>query len=210
MADDAEVLFGDWLVRLKQAAQNPITTLKRIGALVTSRSQKRFATQTDPEGKAWPARMNPNIPGILDDLERGASVKARRWEGRPALVDYGSMRQSINWRLIATDTVEIGTPDPRAKMHHFGLERVIPITQAMKDGLREMLSKFRRKAKRHWAAAPGFTDDPSRLAFLLHRDEYKFKLIRRQFIGLDAQDEEDVREIIRNNFLGDAIRESTK
>src|SRR5574341_1295107 len=148
MADDAEVVFGNWLVSLKKAVENPIRTLKRIGALVTSRSQLRFTTQKDPDGNEWPERMTPNIPGILEDLERGAGVKDRRWVGRPALVDYGAMRNSINWQLVSTDSVEIGTPDERASVHHFGLERIIPVTQKMKAGIVKILGKFRRKKKR--------------------------------------------------------------
>lgn len=210
MADEPEVQFGRWLVALKRAVQNPIRTLKRIGTMVTSRIQRRFTDQQAPDGSAWPGRMNPNIPGILSDLARGASIKARRFEDRPAVVDTGHVRQSIAYIVESLDTVKIGTALDYAKFHQFGLERVIPITKAMKDGLAQLLATFRRGSKR--AAKRGQPPpgrDPSSLAFLLRRDEFKFKIIARPFIGISDQDQADIYDIVRENFLGDALREST-
>ena len=98
MADDPEVQFGRWLVSLKRAVQNPVRTLKRIGIMVTSRIQKRFVTQEGPDGKTWAPRMNPNIPGILMDLERGSTIKSRRFEDRPAVVARtGHERTDLAW-----------------------------------------------------------------------------------------------------------------
>lgn len=213
MADEPEVVFGRWLVSLRRAVANPVRTLKRIGAMVTSRTQQRFTTQEAPDGEPWEPRMNPNIPGILSDLERGAKVKSRRFQDRPALIDNGDLRQSIAWRLEGSDTVVIGTVDPKASIQQFGGPRSIPVTPTMKDGLRGLLRTFRRKARRAANAAargqaisPG--PDMSRLAFLLHRDTFEFNIIPRPFIGLSDQDEEDVFEIIRGNFLGDSVKES--
>lgn len=205
MADEPDVVFGKWLVSLRRAVENPVQTLKRIGALVTSRTQQRFVTQESPEDGPWAPRMNPNIPGIISDLERGAAVKGRRWQDRPALVDNGSLRQSISWRLEGTDTTVIGTVDPHASIQQFGGPRSIPVTPKVKDGIRGMLKKFRRKERRHWAAAPGFMEDPTKLAFLLHTDTFEFKIIPRPFVGLSDQDEDDVLELIRSSFLGDAL-----
>lgn len=209
MADEPEVEFGRWLVSLKRAIANPVRTLKRIGSLVTSRIQARFTTQTAPDGSTWAPRMNPNIPAILQDLERGKAPPARRWQDRPALIDNGLMRQSVAWQIESLDTVKIGTVDPKAAIHHFGLERVIPITQAMKDGLAQLLGTFRRKAKRaakRGQPMPG--RDPSALAFLFRRNELRFKVIARPFVGISDQDQADIYDIIRDNFLGDVARET--
>ncbi len=210
MADDPEVQFGRWLVSLKRAVQNPVRTLKRIGIMVTSRIQKRFVTQEGPDGKTWAPRMNPNIPGILMDLERGSTIKSRRFEDRPAVVDFGHLANSITHRIESTDSVLIGTVKSYASAQQFGAERVIPITQVMKDGIAELLKSFRRKSKRAAnAGAPAPGQDPTRLAFLLRRDEFRFTIIPRPFVGISDEDHDDIIEIIRGNFLGDALREST-
>ncbi len=210
MADEPEVQFGRWLVSLKRAVQNPTRTLKRIGVMVTSRIQKRFETQVGPDGKTWAPRMTPNIPGILMDLERGSTVKSRRFEERPAVVDFGHLMNSISHRIESVDSVLIGTTKAYASAQHFGAERVIPITQTMKNGLRELLRTFRRTAKRAArAGAPAPQHDLTRLAFLLYRDEFKFNIIPRPFVGISDEDHDDIIEIIRGNFLGDALKEST-
>lgn len=206
MAEDPEVIFGRWLVALKRAVENPGKTLKRIGVLITSRIQRRFTEQKSPEGGGWAERMTPNIPGILSDLERGAAVKQRRWQPKPVLLDNGGLRQSIAWRIEGTDTTVIGTVLDYAKVHQFGLERIIPITPTMKAGIKEMLSKFHRKVKR--AKGKPVANDASRLAFLLHRDIFAFKVVARPFIGISDEDQADIYEIIRGNFLKDALGEA--
>jgi phage gpG-like protein len=215
VADEPDVIFGKWLVALKRAVQNPVATLKRIGALVTSRTQKRFDTQVGPDGKEWPDRMTPNIPGILEDLERGAGIKDRRWQPRPVLLDTGNLRWSINWALEGTEVVKIGTSVDHAKFHQFGLERVIPITATMKAGIRQMLVKFRGKVKRvnKKRAKAGlmsgvFGQDPTKLAFLLHRDEFRFKILERPFIGIDDQDQADIFDLVQRQFPGDAVKDA--
>jgi phage gpG-like protein len=214
MADEPDVVFGQWLVSLKRAVENPVATLKRIGSLVTSRIQNRFTTQVDVDGKEFPERMVPNIPGILEDLERGSGIKDRRFQPRPVLLDTGNLRWSISWKLSGSDSVEIGTAVDHAKYHQFGLERIIKITDVMKEGIRGMLMKFRKREKRRASAIRNMTKVPKesfgggdvdRLAFLLHRDVFAFTCMKRPFVGLDDQDEADIHELIRDNFLRDAL-----
>jgi len=138
----AEIIKRGMFLRLERSLSRPEIALSRIGALVTSRSQKAFDLQAR-FGRPWPDRWTPNVPGILSDLDRGVSVKERRFKPRPVLMDTGRLRQSIQWRIESADTVAIGTNLPYAKKHQFGLADSITVTQRMRDGL----AKFLRSGK---------------------------------------------------------------
>jgi phage gpG-like protein len=200
MADEPEVVFGRWLVALQSAIANPIVTLKRIGALVTSRTQKRFDTQIGPDGKEWPDRWTPNIPGILEDLERGAGIKDRRWQPRPVLLDTGNLRWSIDWALEGTSVVKIGTAVDHAKFHQFGLERIIPITDTMREGISELISKLARKSR--LAATK-----PSR-NILKSVSGYEREILKTP--GLSPQQKKDLRKSFKQLGLKKAAKEGVK
>lgn len=187
MAGDVQA--NKFLVRLTRILASPVVILKRIGALVTSRSQRRFNEQTDAEGTAWPERWTPNIPGIIDDLQRGSSIKARRFEPRPVLLDTGRLRQSINWQLRSVNEVEIGTNVPYASTHQFGLERSIPVTDKVKTSLAAWLK-----------TSVGNPWRPS-LSWLLNKDQIDFTVLRREFIGIGDEDAFYIRQIVVDGLV---------
>lgn len=180
---------GRFLVRIERVLERPVPLLKRIGVLLASRAQRRFGEQMSPDGKEWPERMVPNIPGILDDLQRGSSVKPRRFESRPVLMDYGRLRQSIHWELRSEQEVEVGTNIPYAKDHQFGALRTILITPQMQSGL---TSWFQTAVGRPWKPY---------LMWLLNVDSIEFRLPKREFIGINDEDAEDIRQIILDGLV---------
>jgi phage gpG-like protein len=185
---DVEMVKGTLVRLLERTIRSPIVILKRIGALLTSRVQKRFSTQ-EFDGRAWPPPMVPNIPGILSDLDRGVSVKSSRFQAGPALKDTGRLMASINWQIASEDSVEIGTNIEYAKFHQFGLMRVIPVTTRMKMGLMQFLVTVLGRA---WS---------SRLSWVLGVDEFDLQIMERPFVGADQRDIDDVRSVVRDGIL---------
>jgi phage gpG-like protein len=188
MADDATVSRG-FLVRLTRRLEHPVAILKRIGAMVASRSQARFNEQKGPDGEEWPERAVPNIPGILDDLQWGASVKSRRFDARPVLLDTGRLRQSINWQLLSENEVEIGTNIPYAADHQFGAEREIQITPTIHTNLMAWLRTTVGRPWKPW------------LSWLLGETSIEFSIIPREFLGISDEDAEDIRQIVIDGLI---------
>lgn len=188
MADD-NVNLGRFMVRLTRALERPTAVLKRIGVLITSRTQRRFGEQKDPDGTEWPARWTPNVPGIIDDLQRGASIKSNRFEDRPVLLDYGRLRQSIQWQLRSMQEVEIGTNIGYGADHQFGMERQIAVGPKVHAGL---LAFFQTAQGRPW--------EPM-LNWLLDVDNIQFTLVKREFIGISDEDAEDIRQIVVDGLI---------
>ena len=137
---------------------NPLPFLRQVGVLFLAESQKAFRQQA-LGADAWPERINPNIPGILRDLEKGPSVKGRRFEGRPAVIDTNTLRRSL---APATQTplprkvgsmfqVVVGTNVPYASKQQEGGVESIRITPTMKRNLAILLRRQRgggRSSKR--------------------------------------------------------------
>jgi len=181
---DVSIDEGERIRLIREAFADPRVPLMRIGAMMTTRSQDAFEDQGRDE--EWPARITPNIPGILSDLERGAGVPARRFQPRPAGVDTGRLRNSITWRLVEGAAVEIGTNLPYAALIQWGGEVTIPITGPMKSRLAALIQ-----------------DDPDRfgsLEHLLEMDEWNQRVSRRVFITVTPVDREDIVQIVRDWF----------
>ena len=178
---EVEIDKGRKLRLVEDRVRNPGQVLARIGRMVANRAQAAFRLQKRGED-IWPPRGVPNIAGILSDLEKGSSVKKRRFDDRPAGVDTGRLRQSIAWTIIDSTTVEIGTVVEYASKIQFGGEEVIPITKEMKDGLAKFIGED-----------PELSAD---LGFLLKADEYKVNIPPRPFVVVTVQDEEDIRTIV--------------
>lgn len=98
---------GDALKRVRTALESPRGTLTSVGAAMKAASQKAFDDQSFG-GTRWEPRMDPNIPGIIRDLEQGKTPPERRFKSRPALMDTGSMWRAINYKVHGDKFVEVG------------------------------------------------------------------------------------------------------
>jgi phage virion morphogenesis protein len=98
-------LEGDWS-KLEQhlhklAGVNFTAMHKEIGEALVASTQRRFKTETGPDGKKWPQ-----------------SIRARM-EGGQTLSDTRRLRNSVT-AASRPDRVEVGTNDKRAAIHQYG------------------------------------------------------------------------------------------
>ena len=164
-----------------------------IGRFLQERSRERFSEQSF-DGDQWPARSVPNIAGIIRDLSRGrrpTQLPKRRFEGRPALVDTGSLKKSIGYSVSDDATVvTVGSPLEYARKMQEGGEVRIPTPVDIQQGLRRVASGPQVKE----------LDDPSaaarRLIAASRKDEYESEVPARPFIALDEQDIDDIMEML--------------
>lgn len=191
-----EVVKGGSLDRLQNLQRQLRAALVQIGQTLTNRAQETFSLQgynrvgkgpyegVGPMGGKfpWPERANPNIPAIIADLQRKTTLPARRFTGRPAVMDLGRLQASINWHLISKETVEVGTNLPYASLQQFGGVREIAVTQTVKDNLAVYLRKSPHKRPQ--------------LGWLFGVDKVEWHTLPRPFVVVDKQDREDINRIL--------------
>jgi len=183
---------GAALRRVRMAIERPRDTLKSIGLAMVSESQRSFDEQAFG-GSEWDARMNPNIPGIIRDLEEGKTPPERRFRDRAALVDTGSMRRAIAEKVHGDAYVEVGVLSaqfPHAALLNFGgpdswtLSR--KAQQAAVAWLRRLKTSNRERYDMLWWM--GEEDNVG--------VEERFEHPPRPFIGLTDQTIKDVEQMI--------------
>lgn len=186
---DVEVVKRGAIAKLEGLVSRPIAALKKIGALLVSRAVKAFSMQSRFD-EDWDERLVPNWPGIISDLDRGASIKERRFKPRPAVIDTGRLRQSIAWQLESEEVVKVGTNVPYASTQHFGGESVVQVTDKAKVGLKK------------WLGTPKGSQWRPQLQWLLSvGSEAKLDVLPRPFIGVDSQDALDIRAILQTHLF---------
>lgn len=172
--------------------------LDRIGVYLRERARSRFQDQSFG-GDEWAERSVPNIAGIISDFQdRGRSPSAiplRRFEARPALIDTGTLRKSIDYRVEDDGaTVTVGTN--------------LPYARKMQEGGR---SDFRidaqtgAKLKRLAASAKVKNlGDAERVARRLESvaevDTFSVDIPPRTFIGIDEEDEDEIMGIFERSI----------
>lgn len=181
MARLVEIEKGAGLRALGEKLGDLRPVLEQAGAYLTSRSQAAFREQGRGADR-WPARMNPNVPGIVSDLNRGAAVPSRRFEGRPALTDTGRLRQSITWRVRGRREVLVGTTLPYAQTHQQGLPSEVALTSAGKRNLYEFLRERR--------------DLGPVLGWLFNRPRFMVQVRPRPFLAVLDEDLEVIQELL--------------
>lgn len=131
----------------------------RIGRLAKERARLAFERQ-ERGGVSWPGRRVPNVPGILRDAETSSSLKDRRFQERPAAIDTGSLRNSIQVAVTGPGAITIGSALPYASTIQRGGPSSIHVTDTMRQNVKKML-KDRRLAgnKRLISIANGTVTD---------------------------------------------------
>lgn len=131
---------GDVVRRALAAFGNLDRLLNAVGLMAVAHSQKAFDDQAF-SGIPWEPRMNPNIPGVITDVNAGKTPRPQRFTDRPALVDTGRLHASIAHRIVGPDTVEVGSRLPYASIHHLGLDSESPAIT--KQGQKKLAEWFR-------------------------------------------------------------------
>jgi phage gpG-like protein len=215
------VSYGGTRVELiENAVARPEAVLKKMGAWLVARSQRAFREQARGESK-WKPRMNPNIPGIVRDLERGPAIMRRRFQDRPAVVDTGILRNSVAYRFLDARTIEYGSALPYASIQNYGGTSRVPVTQRVRDNLAELLRRNRRSVraghggflgkiasffhpKKVKASRGGKSRDElsEMLGFLFGVDEVNVKVRSRLFIDFDREDDDHLRQLVKDAVSG--------
>lgn len=175
-------LTFDNVAAFKRRLADPRPTLRRMGALMQAESQRSFQAQSYG-GERWPARYEGqsepfiNVAGALSDVSRGRKIRDRRFDRRKALIDTGTLRGSMTFRLKGAKSVSVGSTVPYASKHLFGLES----RQAVTDIARQTLSKEYRRFKRGGGSQ---FEAFKKLGFLHTVRELTTKIQQRPFVGL--------------------------
>lgn len=156
--------------------------LTEIGVYLLEKTQDAFRDQSFGS-KKWPERMTPNVAGIVSDFNKGQKPKKRRFDGRPALVDTGRLRQSFNFR-VKKNTVEVGTALGYAQIQHKGGESKVRLTSIGKAGLADFLRENKSMAKS--------------LGWLFKKSSFTVKVRARPLVGIDKDDTKEILDIIRD------------
>lgn len=150
-APGADFNPGRRLEALAENLRDPRRFLVRAGLILAERARHAFDIGVQARGGyAWPARAVPNVIGILDDLAHDRKPPARRWDPRPAGVDTGLLRGSLNAQavhLVSGDTVEVGTNAAGAGMIQHGGEVDVEVDDALKTKIKAHLDGAKRSAK---------------------------------------------------------------
>ncbi len=151
--------------------------LRSIGQQSVNDSKKAF-TEQKFDGKSWIARAVPNLPGIVRDLTGGPSIQHTRFESRPALVDSGWMRDSLNFRIVGKDSVEVYTEAEYAGLHMTGGPWKMLVPLVAKKNLKHILKQTRGQR-----SGP-FWEHRGILSFLAIADSISGEVPPRPFMGL--------------------------
>jgi len=166
---------------LSDALEDLTEPMTEAGALLLARTQSGFRTQgrTVP----WARRMTPNVPAVVESLNRGATPKQRHLRPGPALINTGRLRNSITFRATK-DSVSIGTSVPYAATMQFGGTTRHSLTPTG----REALTGFLRSA--------AGVEYREMLGWLFSQPDFEVEVEPREFIEITDQDRADVARIV--------------
>lgn len=187
MAEKLVRFKGSRVEILGKNLKNPVALLKKIGILMVAKTQRAFSEQKRGQF-SWPERWTPNMPSVLRDLASGPNIKARRFDGRPALVDTGRLRGSISYRQTGKQSIEFGTNVPYARLQQEGGSQSIPITKQIRRNLSLYLKRNRdRSSELGWL----FT-----LSGGGKREALEFTVRARPFVLVDQKDLKEINRMI--------------
>ena len=166
----------------RRRLEDPRPALRRIGALMLAESQRSFQDQAYG-GERWPTRYEGqdepfiNVAAALSDVLRGRRIRDRRFDRRPALIDTGTLRGSLTFRLKGSRSVNVGTTVPYASQHVFGLSSTQTVTAVARRTLVKEYRRFKRQGGNRFEAF-------KKLGFLHTVSTLETNIQPRPFIGL--------------------------
>lgn len=121
----ADLEEGSVVEAVGDLLDNPRRLLNLIGLVGVAYAQQSFEDQRLAD-KPWAPRMNPNIPGIINDVNAGRDPRPQRFTDRPALIDTGNLRASIAHEVVSDEEVDVGSALPYAEVHQIGGTSEVP------------------------------------------------------------------------------------
>lgn len=156
----------------------PKRALDIVGPSLIASTRRRFLRQRTG-GIKWVARNVPNIAGIMMDLNKGVSIPGRRNRPRPALVDTGALRDSIQFKTTGGTSAALFATVPYAKIHQDGGTTKIKVTQNMRKNLKRKRQSFKEK-----------------FGWLFTKDEVSFQIPKREFLRITRKDIKQIQKAI--------------
>lgn len=204
MPSEAKFDKGDRFRRWERNLDNPSATMKVIGALMQSESQKSFKTQSFDD-KKWQPRGEINVYGIIRDFATTSRTKpfARRFERTPVLIDTSRLKRSVASNsfvsLTGTHVVEIGLPEEIAKY------AAVHMTGGAIES--EVITKEVQNKIATWLLAQDDDQYVSIFAKILNPDmtgkRLEGEVVARPFMGFTKRSKEDITEAVQSNLFGD-------
>lgn len=170
--------------------------LEIVGHTMVSYSMDAFRQQRLGDF-AWPERYpnqdepKVNVAGVLADLNEGRGISSRRFDSRPAGIDTGQLRASIEHRIVGDRAVEVGSNLDYADRVQVGGTSF----QAIQPDARRKLYQLMRTDRRLRAAR-------DKLAPLLNPKNpvLETTLPPRPFVGLPDDLVADLAELVKTWF----------
>ena len=181
------------IVRLQtKGLVNREAALNEIGLFMVSEAQQAFRRGGWRGGKKWKRRRVPNIAGIIRDMEKGGTtLKKRRMQPSPVLIDSGRLRGSIAMRVrLQEGSVIVGTNVRYAQDHQRGRKVILPGASLAHRDIRTNLAKLLRSEK---TTRPELREQ---LGWLFNVDNWTLKLPKRPIMEVNPVILRDINAII--------------
>ena len=183
---------------LKRLLDDPRPILALAGVIMAAGSEKAFVDQRFGSF-TWPERYQDltepfiNIAGAVSDFESGKDRPLpRRFLRRPALIDTGTLANSITSEVLGDEEVEVGTTVEYANQHQLGGLSSILVCEAGKGRMAD------------WLRTP--EGEPYRVHLMALTQptvtQLDTEVAQRPFVGITDEMETDIREMIVEEFSG--------
>lgn len=176
------------------------TIARQIGAVLVATAQRAFREQRLGDVQ-WPQRYPQqtsapyvNVAGLVADLGRGQKPPKRRFEPRPALMDTGELRGSVDSdraMVLEPFSVVVRSDRPYSLTQQEGGISTLLVDTKVRYGL----MKFLRKRK----------DLRARLGWLFqtnYEDVLETKVNPRPFLGVTDDARRKILRIVEHNLEG--------
>lgn len=158
----------------EQAALDPSGLMPRLGEYLQGSTQKRFKTQTAPDGTPW-APLQKRY------------ARRKRYNKDKVLTLRGYLRSYIHYQVTGGDSVEVGSNQKYAAIHQFGGEIDVPARQTMAR-YRSVAGRVLFAGKKHKRATERQVTIPA----------HQVSIPARPFLGIGAKDDVEIQTIVRN------------
>lgn len=148
--------------------------MPRLGEYLQASTQKRFKTQTAPDGTAW----QPLQPRY---------ARRKKYAKDKILTLRGYLRSGIHYQVTGDAEVEVGSNTKYAAIHQLGGEIDMPERQA-NVRYRSVAGRTLFASKKHKKATEKTVTVPVHFV----------KIPARPFLGISTADDSEVRDIVLN------------
>lgn len=166
--DDAQA--REHLNRLGQADTSDL--MPRLGEYLLKVTQRRFSTQTAPDGTPW-------------EKLKARYASRKKYNKDKVLTLRGYLRSSIRYQVTGATSVEVGTNNKYAAIHQFG-GTIDQNAQSRLVRFRSVAGRVLFAGKRHKRATEKWVS----------RGAYQINIPARPFIGVSADDEVEIQGIV--------------